>query len=59
MKKGATNSKFADFQKRHPDVRITIDPTIKADQVRVNPKKLEDAKRILSNLKGPLPWDTK
>ena len=58
MKKEVTNNKFADFQKRNPNVRITIDPTIKVDHVKVNPKKLEDAKRILSSLKGPLPWDT-
>ena len=57
MKKEPVNNKFADFQKRHPDLKITIDPTIKSDQIKINPKKVEDAKRIIGNLKGPLPWD--
>lgn len=51
------NSRFSEFLKRYPFIKITIDPTIKPDQIKINPKKIEDAKRIIGNLKGPLPWD--
>lgn len=49
--------RFSEFLKRHLNFKITIDPTIKSDQIKINPKKTEDAERIIGNLKGPLPWD--
>ena len=48
---------FSEFLKRHPDVKITIDPTIKFSEIKINATKIEDAERIIGNLKGPLPWD--
>ena len=59
MKKEIHNQDLTEVFKRYPDLRITINPDIKSEDIKVNPKKIEDAKRFLSNLKEPLPWDKK
>lgn len=40
-----------------PGVKLTINTKLDNVSPQGNPKKMADAKRILSNLKGPLPWD--
>jgi hypothetical protein len=42
-----------------PGVRLTVNPNLNNVAPQGNPKKMADAKRILSNLKGPFPWDKK
>lgn len=42
-----------------PGVKLTVNPKLRNVSPQGNPKKMADAKRILSNLKGPLPWDKK
>lgn len=42
-----------------PGVKLTVNPKLNNVSPQGNPKKMADAKRILSNLKGPLPWDNK
>jgi len=45
--------------KLFPDIRLTINPALDNVAPEGNPKKMAEAKRILSNLQGPLPWDKK
>ena len=40
-----------------PGVKLTVNPRLNSVAPHGNPKKMDDAKRIISNLKGPLPWN--
>jgi hypothetical protein len=40
-----------------PGINFKVSPEVNGKKTRVNPKKIEDGKRLIKNLKGPLPWD--